>query len=53
MVDQFIDLTGDMFTEMVKTFFEKDEEKKVDLCATYFCHVNFIAALCQLSSIIP
>ena len=46
MVDQFIDLTGDMFTEMVKTFFEKDEEKKVDLCPTYFfCHVNLIAAL--------
>ena len=28
-VDQYADLTNDLFLEIVKTFFEKDEEQKV------------------------
>ena len=29
LVDQYMGLVEDMFTELVKVFFEKDEEKKV------------------------
>ena len=31
MIDQYVDLVGDLFTEMIKSFFEKDEAKKVTI----------------------
>ena len=30
LIDQYVDLVGDLFTEMIKSFFEKDETKKVN-----------------------